>query len=294
MAILDRSFMIERGPVGVLLIHGLGGTPIEMRDVARALGAAGHTVLCCQLAGHGGNADDLTATGFEDWYGSVLEALTTLERSCDTVLVGGLSMGAVLAALLAARQPERVRGLIMLAPTLRYDGWSIPWYSFLLRLLIDTPIGRRYQFEEREPYGVKDERIRAIIVRALRQNTGEAGLTATPSQSLRELWRLVATLRPLLPTIRQRTLLIHARHDDIASLKNAIVLQTRLGGPVDCLILDDSYHLVTLDRQRHLVTERVVSFIGTLTTAIQLPTRQQRAARGAVAPPVAEASCHVA
>ncbi|GGF50616.1 hypothetical protein GCM10007301_07490 [Azorhizobium oxalatiphilum] len=286
--------MIERGPVGVLLIHGLGGTPIEMRDVARALGASGHTVLCCQLAGHGGTADDLTATTFEDWYDSVLEALATLEQSCDTVLVGGLSMGAVLAALLAARQPERVRGLIMLAPTLRYDGWSIPWYSFLLRLLIDTPIGRRYQFEEREPYGVKDERIRAIIVRALRQNSGVAGLTATPAPALRELWRLVATIRPLLPTIRQRTLLVHARHDDIASLKNAVLLQARLGGPVDCLILDDSYHLVTLDRQRHLVTERVVSFIATLTTAIPPAVRQDRRPHETIAVPTTGAACHVA
>lgn len=261
MAIVDRSFLIERGPVGVLLIHGLGGTPIEMREVARKLAAAGHTVLCCQLEGHGGGSQELAATDFEAWYDSALRALTLLEERCETVLVGGLSMGAVLAALLAARQPERVKGLIMLAPTLRYDGWSIPWYSFLLRLLIDTPLGRRYQFVEREPYGVKDQRIRAVIVRALRQGGGEAGLPATPAPALRQLWRLVATLKPLLPSIRQRTLLVHAREDDIASLKNALLLQRRLGGLVESLVLEDSYHLVTLDRQHHLVTARVVDFV---------------------------------
>lgn len=284
MAIIDRSFTIEGGPVGVLLIHGLGGTPVEMREVARALAAGGHTVLCCQLAGHGGSMDDLTATGFEDWYDSALAGLATLEQRCERVVVGGLSMGAVLAALLAARQPERVAGLVMLAPTLRYDGWSIPWYSFLLPLLINTPIGRRYQFEEREPYGVKDERVRAVIMRALRQGSGDAGLSATPSAALRELWRLVAALRPLLGAIRQRTLLVHARHDDVASLRNALYLQRHLGGPVDSLILEDSYHLVTLDRQRHLVTERVLSFVDALTAPKSNPKARRSAARAALAP----------
>ena len=37
----DRSFTFDGGRTGVLLLHGLGGTPVEMRFVAlgwRALG----------------------------------------------------------------------------------------------------------------------------------------------------------------------------------------------------------------------------------------------------------------
>lgn len=262
-AVADHSILYERGPVGVLLIHGLGGTPVEMRDIARRLAAAGYTAMCCQLAGHCGTEDDLTATGFEDWYQSAVEALRQLETRCTTILVGGLSMGAVLAALVAARQPQRVRGIVMLAPTLVYDGWSIPKYSFLLRLVMNTPLVRYYRFEEREPYGLKDERARAMVSYAMRSgNSAEAGLFATPALALRELWRLTATIKPLLPLIRQRTLVVHARHDDIASLENAIMLQRQLGGVVDTMVLEDSYHLITVDRQRHLVGERVVEFVG--------------------------------
>lgn len=268
---IDRSLLIEGGPVGILLIHGLGGTPIEMRNVAQSLAAAGHTVLACQLAGHGGTEDELAAATYEDWYASAESALAVLESCCTTVLVGGLSMGALLAAMLAARTGDRVAGVVMLAPTLRYDGWSIPWYSFLLPLLIKTPIGRRYRFIEAEPYGLKDERMRAIVARAMRQGAPEAGLLGTPSQALRELWRLVAALKPRLPDIRQRTLLVHAREDDVASLSNSLYLQRHLGGLVDALILDDSYHLVTLDRQRTEVTDRVVAFTRAVSDAARPP-----------------------
>ena len=46
---------------GFLLIHGLGGTPIEMRYVAQGLARAGHTAHVPQLAGHCGTAADLKA-----------------------------------------------------------------------------------------------------------------------------------------------------------------------------------------------------------------------------------------
>jgi carboxylesterase len=52
----------------------------------------------------------------------------------------------------------------------------------------------------------------------------------------------------------------------MASLKNAQYLQTHLGGLVDTLILDDSYHIVTLDQQRHLVAERAEHFAGWIAT----------------------------
>jgi carboxylesterase len=89
----------------------------------------------------------------------------------------------------------------------------------------------------------------------------DAGLLATPSSALRELWRLVAELKPWLSQIKQRVLIIQAREDETASLKNAEYLQRHLGGPVEALILDDSYHLITIDRQRGLVMQRAAEFV---------------------------------
>jgi carboxylesterase len=271
MSIKDMSIFQRGNRTGVLLIHGLGGTPVEMKTVAKRLSDAGNTVMCCQLAGHCGTETDLAQTNWGDWYESAEAALAELESCCDTVIVGGLSMGGLLAAKLAAGHSERVQGLVFLAPTLWYDGWTMPWYAVLLKLLrpyISLPILKHWSFAEREPYGIKDERVRKIILQAMTSGDSTlAGVLGTPAYALRELWRLTDALKPDLPKIRQPALVIQARNDDVASLRNAQYLQRRLGGLVETLVLDNSYHLVTVDQQRHMVIDRVVSFVGSLAKA---------------------------
>ena len=64
MIAADHSFTIGDGRTGFLLIHGLGGTPLELKFVAKGLARQGFTVHCPQLAGHCGDERDLLAT---DW-----------------------------------------------------------------------------------------------------------------------------------------------------------------------------------------------------------------------------------
>lgn len=260
MTIPDHSLRYAGNRTGFLLIHGLGGTPVELRLVARAIHRAGHTVHCPQLAGHCGTEADLLATNWRDWAGSVLAELDRMKQVCDRVIVGGLSMGAVMAIHIAAERPDDVDGLALYAPTLWYDGWSIPRYAFLLKWLINTPLGRRYSFTEREPYGIKDLRTRQMIMGAMSSgDSTQAGLMSTPSRALQQMWGLIAQTRRQMPSVRCPALLVHAREDDIASLANAFHIQRHLGGVVDAVILDDSYHLVTIDQQRHIVVDRSVA-----------------------------------
>ena len=53
MTNFDSQF-IRAGRTGFLLIHGLGGTPMELRYVAQRLAKEGHTVYCPLLDGHSG------------------------------------------------------------------------------------------------------------------------------------------------------------------------------------------------------------------------------------------------
>jgi carboxylesterase len=272
----DRSFTLRGGRTGFLLVHGLAGTPIELKFLAKGLAREGFTVHCCQLAGHCGSEDDLKATRWPDWYANVAAAFDRLRGQCDSVIVGGLSMGAVLALHLAAQRPREIDGLALYAPTFWYDGWAIPWYRFLLKLGIHTPFGRNYRFVERDPYGIKDPYIRSVIAGAIMSgDSAEAGLYATPSCAVRELWRLVDVVTPELSSIDVPALVVQAREDDISSIANAVHLQRRLGGLVDTLVLDDSYHMVTIDRQRDLVIERTVAF------ARWLESRRAREEKGA-------------
>ena len=74
----DRSLFIPGGRVGILLVHGLGGTPVELRFIAQALARAGHTVYCCQLAGHCGTPEELRRSTWREWYASVVDAARTI------------------------------------------------------------------------------------------------------------------------------------------------------------------------------------------------------------------------
>ncbi len=267
MATTDHSFLYEGGADGVLLIHGLTGTPTEMKFVGKGLARAGFTAYGMQLAGHCGTEEDLLATGWRDWFASVEMAYAALAKRCERVFVAGLSMGAVLAVRLAAQCPDEIAGVALYSTTLRYDGWAIPRLSFLLPLVLRLPYGKRYRFVESYPYGIKDERLRKrVIANMFAGNSGEAGLSGTPGMSLRELWGLVAKVKKDMPGLRTPALIVHSYLDDITSMWNAKYLQQHLGGPTETLFLSNSYHMVTVDLQRQEVVDRTARFFQSISS----------------------------
>jgi carboxylesterase len=245
-----------------LLLHGLGGTPNEMRGVADAVARAGHTVSVPQLVGHCGTYADLKKSRWQDWLASAERALMELRRTCGTVVVGGLSTGAVLSLHLAANHPAMVQGTVMLAPTLWLNGWMIPKYACLFRLIWMKSFANLLWFTDEHPHGIKDEAIRARVRAAmLSGDSSQAGLPVTPGGALLEHRWLVQAIRKRLGEVRQPTLIIHPREDDYADLDNISYLQRHLGGPVDTVTLTDSYHVITLDRQRDVVEDRTADFV---------------------------------
>ena len=83
-----------------------------------------------------------------------------------------------------------------------------------------------------------------------------------------EFRRLVRNVKPLLGQIKQHALVFHPRNDDQSDLSNALLLQRKLSGIVETCVLDDCYHMVTLDRQRPVVMERVKEFAERLTARL--------------------------
>ena len=267
MHAVDQSIRFPGGRVGFILIHGLGGTPLEMRYLAQGLARAGHTVHVPQLAGHCGSAEELNATSWTDWYASVEEEHNRMGAHCHTIVVCGLSMGAVLAIHHAARYPREVSALGLYAPTLWLDGWGIPWYSKLFSLITQKWCADLIKFEERDPYGVKDLRLRALVEQAVKSgDSSKAGIAALPGGLMLELRWLIQQVKQELGAVSQPALIVHPREDDRASLRNLNYLQSNLSGLVESMVLDDSYHVVTLDRQRQLVVSRTLDFVSQLMT----------------------------
>src|SRR5207244_3429785 len=68
-------------------------------------------------------SEELGTSTHAQWYESVVEGFERLHRYGDPVAVVGLSMGAVLAARLAADQGEAVAGVVMLSPAFFLPLW---------------------------------------------------------------------------------------------------------------------------------------------------------------------------
>ncbi|MCC7254170.1 alpha/beta fold hydrolase [Hyphomicrobium sp.] len=258
----------KSGRVGVLLIHGLCGSPSEIRFVANGLMRSGYTVLCPQLAGHGGSEADLMATTWQDWYASAEKGLEELSATCDTVIVGGLSTGAVLSLMLAARHPDKVHAVALYSPTLWLSGRQIPWYLPLFRLIDSKRLANLFRFPVPMHVGIKDRRIRDFIQGAMAAGGAKSVPSATPGGAVLERRRLAKEVMKDLGAITQPVLILHAREDDYAGLDNAAYLQRELAGPVDLVVLEDSYHMVTVDRQRHVVLDRTAAFVSRIAGSI--------------------------
>jgi carboxylesterase len=112
-----EPFRFDGGSTGVLLCHGFTGSPQSMRPWGEYLAAAGLTVLCPRLPGHGTRWQELNLTGWQDWYAEIAHAFDDLVGRCDQVFVMGLSMGGTLALRLAERRPNDVAGLVLVNPS---------------------------------------------------------------------------------------------------------------------------------------------------------------------------------
>ncbi|KRE88421.1 alpha/beta hydrolase [Frateuria sp. Soil773] len=268
--IRQTDFFLEGDRRGVLLIHGLTGTPMEMRLLGKGLNSAGYTVHGMQLAGHCGDVDDLLATGWRDWYASVEQAADAMLEKVDHLFVGGLSMGALLALKLAADRPRQVAGVGVYGATFRYDGWSIPWsarLSFLLPLLKKIGLGRSRAFLEQPPYGLRDERLRAQVSAAMRSGDSTvAGLLGNPWHSLADLYQLSAQVRRQLSQVTSPCLVAHASEDDVAHVRNAELVLREVNAPTELLLLKDSYHMITIDKERRTLIQRSARFFDRIAT----------------------------
>jgi carboxylesterase len=256
---------VKGSKIGVLLVHGLCGTPSEMRFIANGLAKDGYTVHCPQLAGHCGSSESLKSSTWQDWDASTERALEELRAHYETIVVGGRSTGAILSLLLAADHPDDVQGLALFAPTLWINGWNIPWYIQLLNLVHSKAVANLWNFPDNFPHGIKDPRIRKFFVEALFSGQeSDAGLQHTPGGAVLEHGWLVKQVMEKVNSIVQPALILHPKGDDLANINNS--LQRNMRGTVELAALDDCYHNVTIDRQRDVVLARTSEFVNRIAT----------------------------
>jgi pimeloyl-ACP methyl ester carboxylesterase len=119
------------GPPGadpIVLVHGTRLTRASWRPQANRL-AGEFRVILPDLPGHGTRADErFTLDGAAEALGRVID-----DAAGGRAIVVGLSLGGYVAMTLAARSPERIRGLVLAGASQEpIGGWSIPYRALRL------------------------------------------------------------------------------------------------------------------------------------------------------------------
>lgn len=269
------SFFLKGEKGAVLLVHGITGTPSEMRYLGRAINKAGYAVLCNTLPHHCDTLNELKKVRWQEIVETSIADFNFLKKEHNKVFIAGLSMGALIAIHLAYLFPEKVSGIVGLAPTLFYDGWAIHKGKALLPLVWRIPFLRNsINIREGYPYGLKDEFWRNKISKSYSSTTksnqfsSDVVLFGSPFFPLACLYQhqlFVKIIKKEIPSVKTPIMLIHAKDDDMTSPKNAeYILQNIAATEKSLLLLEDSYHMITIDQEKDKVAQAAIGFLNRL------------------------------
>lgn len=238
---------------GVLAIHGFTGVPHEVGALVEAAEGAGLRALAPLLPGHGTDARDLQQRRYTDWVRAAEAALLEVAQD-GPVLLSGMSLGSVIAAHLAAKYADRVKGLVLLG----FAGW-------LPRLTTGWPLAvvEMLGLHERDLYLQKAG---GADIAHPEARKAHPSYDVHPIRAAIELTKLARIVRAELGRITCPTLVMHGRHDRVCPKENVSRLLARLGSrDVEAVILDRSAHIITVDYERDIVKERVEAFFRRVT-----------------------------
>ncbi|GAA6734261.1 alpha/beta fold hydrolase [Thermus oshimai] len=222
---------------GVLLLHGLSSHPVlTLGPLPGALRAAGYAVAQPALPGHGTRPEDLRGVGWRDWYGKALEAYRALPEPKGVV---GLSMGALLAAMLAAE--EGASFLVALAPALVLRNPLAGLAPYLHPLIPKAP--------------------RTRSVSDAKRRRASPNYPWIPTSAVAELVRLQKAVDPLLPKVQAPALVVQALWDTTLSPKGVKRFYERLGSERKDLVAYESEHDLLLDLKAEEVARDVALWI---------------------------------
>jgi len=182
---------------------------------------AGFVTHSLTLPGHGTKPEDLVGVTAEDWIDAVVAKYREVRDMHPTLHLMGMCMGSLLAAALASRERHAKGRLVLLAAPIYIDGWATPWYGFLRPLLYRVPrLPQKMKIEEEDPFGIKNEQLRAIV-KAKFERGENFHYRWVPLECLRQVDRLRAIVMKGAPKIACQTLVVHAREDELTSMRSA-------------------------------------------------------------------------
>jgi carboxylesterase len=237
-----EPFSHDGGPVGVLVLHGFTGSPRSMRPWAEHLAAQGFAVEMPRLPGHGTTWKDLAVCRWDDWYSEADRAFSALRQRCDHVFSMGLSVGGSLSLRLAQLRPDEVTGIVLVNPAVDFHHVAKPLLPLLRHVVPAFP---------------------GIINDIKKPGQDEGGYDKIPLNAFNSVvndgWKVI---KADIGKVRTPVLLMHSREDHtIDPTDSTWILEHLPGTDVTEIVLENSYHVATIDNDARLIFDRSVEFV---------------------------------
>ena len=231
-----------RGRAAVLCLHGLTGTPYEMRPLGEALSRAGIRAVGPALPGHNQTPAQLARISHGEWLDAARGHLRSLRGRHERVFIAGVSLGGLLGLALAAEEP--VDAAVVVGTPLRF---SLAFSALIPLFSPWIPYARKRGGSDIQEPGARGR---------------HPSYDVMPLASVRELMHLQRLVRRRLPSVRAPILIAHGAHDRTARLSDARVIHASVGSiERRLLVLEASGHVATVDYDGPLLASSAADFL---------------------------------
>lgn len=193
------------------------------------------------LPGHGTTWQDLNTKSAADWVEAVEKGFERVARGRDPVFIVALSFGAALALDYAARNPERVAGIVTLGGFVKTRDPRRHLAPLIKRMAASVPgVGN----DIADPLGA------------------ELVYDRFPTRAGHSMLVFLRRLRRRLNLVRCPILIMHGRNDHTVDPRNAeIIYKSVASEDKEIVWCERSFHVITLDYDRATVFSRAHQFI---------------------------------
>lgn len=216
-----------------------------MREWGEFLASQGYAVAVPRLPGHGTSVEDMLTTTYDDYLAELEREYETLAAKVDKVVLGGLSMGGCLALDLASRHPE-VAGVVVVNPAVNSTNKQLLALPLLKHVAKTAP-------------GLAND--------IKKPGVQEHGYDLTPLRPLATLVKAWKRVRDeALPRVTCPVLLFRSAEDHVVDPSSARIILGRISSrDATERVLEDSYHVATVDNDAEAIYEESLEFIRRIT-----------------------------
>jgi len=239
---ISKPQFYRGGDTAVLIIHGFTGSPHEMIYLGKRLNDEGFSVFIPRLPGHGTNRYDFLNSCWKDWLRTSSDAYINLKASHKRVYIAGLSMGGLLATIIASKyKPEKIA---LAAPAIEVSDWMLkltPFFKYFIKRIKNK---KKKEYEDENMRKLADEYWDSHFI-----------------AKLADFHYLQKMAKQRLKDIVSDTLVIVSENDNTVPLSVADLIEKNISAVhKKRVVLKESSHVVVNDIEKEKVSKEIIEW----------------------------------